>query len=170
MLQSQAAGSSVLTVVDVDFDQLTSLLNNYRLRLVLIDDGQPITGTFWGEPEAGVAGTTVYVRRDTPLHSLLHEACHIICMTPARRERLVKDAGGDELEEAAVCYLQILLADRVGGVGRDRLMRDMDSWGYSFRLGNTRAWFEQDAEDARQFLINQRLLGQNDEPVLALRS
>lgn len=170
MLQSQAAGSSVLTVVDVDFDQLTSLLNSYRLRLVLIDDGQPITGTFWGEPEAGVAGTTVYVRRDTPLHSLLHEACHIICMTPARRERLVKDAGGDELEEAAVCYLQILLADRVGGVGRDRLMRDMDSWGYSFRLGNTRAWFEQDAEDARQFLINQRLLGQNDEPVFKLRS
>ena len=170
MLQSQAAGSSVLTVVDVDFDQLTSLLNSYRLRLVLIDDGQPITGTFWGEPEAGVAGPTVYVRRDTPLHSLLHEACHIICMTPARRERLVKDAGGDELEEAAVCYLQILLADRVGGVGRDRLMRDMDSWGYSFRLGNTRAWFEQDAEDARQFLINQRLLGQNDEPVFALRS
>lgn len=170
MLQSQAAGSSVLTVVDVDFDQLTSLLNSYRLRLVLIDDGQPITGTFWGEPEAGVAGTTVYVRRDTPLHSLLHEACHIICMTPARRERLVKDAGGDELEEAAVCYLQILLADRVGGVGRYRLMRDMDSWGYSFRLGNTRAWFEQDAEDARQFLINQRLLGQNDEPVFKLRS
>lgn len=170
MLQSQAAGSSVLIVVDVDFDQLTSLLNSYRLRLVLIDDGQPITGTFWGEPEAGVAGTTVYVRRDTPLHSLLHEACHIICMTPARRERLVKDAGGDELEEAAVCYLQILLADRVGGVGRYRLMRDMDSWGYSFRLGNTRAWFEQDAEDARQFLINQRLLGQNDEPVFKLRS
>jgi hypothetical protein len=37
-------------------------------------------------------------------------------------------------------------------VGRERLMRDMDAWGYSFRLGSTRAWFEQDAENARDFL------------------
>ena len=170
MPQAHAAESSVLTVADVDFDQLTSLIKKYRLRLVLIGDGQSITGGFWGEPEAGVAGTSVYVRRDTPLHSLLHEACHIICMTPARRRRLIKDAGGDELEEAAVCYLQILLADRIDGAGRDRLMRDMDSWGYSFRLGNTRAWFEQDAEDARQFLMNQRLLRQDDELVFTLRS
>jgi len=170
MPQAHAAESSVLTVADVDFDQLTSLIKKYRLRLVLIGDGQSITGSFWGEPEAGVAGTSVYVRRDTPLHSLLHEACHIICMTPARRRRLIKDAGGDELEEAAVCYLQILLADRIDGAGRDRLMRDMDSWGYSFRLGNTRAWFEQDAEDARQFLMNQRLLRQDDELVFTLRS
>jgi hypothetical protein len=31
-------------------------------------------------------------------------------------------------------------------------MADMDAWGYSFRLGSTRAWFEADAEDAREFL------------------
>ena len=31
-------------------------------------------------------------------------------------------------------------------------MRDMDDWGYSFRLGSTEAWFEADAEDARAWL------------------
>ena len=30
--------------------------------------------------------------------------------------------------------------------------RDMDEWGYSFRLGNARTWFEQDADDARAWL------------------
>jgi hypothetical protein len=28
----------------------------------------------------------------------------------------------------------------------------MDAWGYSFRLGSTRAWFEHDADEARVFL------------------
>jgi hypothetical protein len=31
-------------------------------------------------------------------------------------------------------------------------MQDMDAWGYSFRLGSTAAWFEADAEDARDWL------------------
>jgi hypothetical protein len=34
----------------------------------------------------------------------------------------------------------------------------MDAWGYSFRLGSARAWFEQDAEDARAFLEARGLL------------
>ena len=50
------------------------------------------------------------------------------------------NAGGDDLEESAVCFLQVILADFLDGVGRDRLMRDMDAWGYSFRLGSTAAW------------------------------
>ena len=37
-------------------------------------------------------------------------------------------------------------------------MADMDAWGYSFRLGSTRAWFERDAEDARAWLAERRLL------------
>jgi hypothetical protein len=37
-------------------------------------------------------------------------------------------------------------------VGRARLMADMDAWGYSFRLGSTQAWFEQDAAEALAFL------------------
>ena len=73
-------------------------------------------------------------------------------MTPERRAGLDRDAGGDDPEESAVCYLQILLADALAGVGRERMMQDMDAWGYSFRLGSTRAWFEGDAEDARAWL------------------
>ena len=34
----------------------------------------------------------------------------------------------------------------------------MDAWGYSFRLGSTRAWFERDAEDARAWLAARSLL------------
>jgi hypothetical protein len=37
-------------------------------------------------------------------------------------------------------------------------MRDMDAWGYSFRLGSTQAWFEQDAENARLWLEARDLL------------
>ena len=29
----------------------------------------------------------------------------------------------------------------------------MDAWGYSFRLGSTAAWFERDASDARDWLL-----------------
>ena len=148
----------VTVVADVRYIDLVRLLSRYGLALNLLDDGCPITGSYWGEPEAGVVGRAVYVRRDTPVHSLLHEACHVICMTGHRRARLVRDAGGDELEEAAVCYLQIVLADLIRGVGSQRLMRDMDAWGYSFRLGNTRTWFESDAADAREWLVQQALL------------
>jgi hypothetical protein len=55
--------------------------------------------------------------------------------------------------------LQIVLADGLPGVGSDRLMADMDAWGYSFRLGSTRAWFENDAEDARAWLREKELPG-----------
>ncbi len=75
-------------------------------------------------------------------------------MTPERRAGLDRDAGGDDLEESAVCYLQVLLADELPRVGSERLCADMDEWGYSFRLGNTRAWFQTDAADARQWLID----------------
>ncbi|NNF40171.1 MAG: hypothetical protein HKN64_02245 [Woeseiaceae bacterium] len=159
----------MLTVNDISRAKVRALLANYGLEIVVQPDGEPITGSYWGEPEAGIVRTTVYARRDTPVHSLLHEACHVICMTPARRESLAVNAGGDDLEEAAVCYLQIVLADRLEDVGSERLMRDMDAWGYSFRLGSTRDWFLQDAQDARQFLINQRLLTESGEATLALR-
>ena len=123
-----------------------------------------ITGSFWGDPEAGVVGHSVYVRGDTPVHSFLHESCHVICMDGERRDGLDRDAGGDDLEEAAVCYLQVVLADCIEGVGRDRLMADMDAWGYSFRLGSTRDWFEKDAEDARKFLMNHGLIDESGGP------
>ncbi len=129
------------------------LLNRYGLQLTLVAPGELIPGSYWGESEAGLRGDRLYARLDTPVHSVLHEASHYICMTPERRAGLDRDAGGDDPEESAVCYLQVLLADELPGVGRERLFSDMDAWGYSFRLGNTRAWFNSDAEDARTWLV-----------------
>ena len=85
-------------------------------------------------------------------------------MTAERRAGLNRDAGGGDLEEAAVCYLQILLAALLPTVGRDRLMSDMDAWGYSFRLGSARHWFEFDAEDARNWLLQYQLIDESDCP------
>ena len=77
--------------------------------------------------------------------------------------------GGDDLEESSVCYLQIILADYLDGVGRDRLMQDMNSWGYSFRLGSTERWFAEDADDARAWLRARNLLTTADKPQFRLR-
>lgn len=149
---------------------LYALLARYKLTLHVQLDEEPIKSSFWGDREAGVVGQNVYVRSDTPIHSLLHETCHIICMTTQRRQSLDRDAGGDDIEEAAVCYLQVVLAREISDVGSDRLMLDMDLWGYSFRLGSTSAWFENDAEDARQWLIDKRLLSDENEPTFSLRT
>jgi hypothetical protein len=159
----------MILVSDVPFAALISLLQRYDLDLVQQAEDTAISGSFWGDREAGIIGRCVYVRADTPVHSLLHEACHVICMTEERRSSLVRDAGGDDLEESAVCYLQVVLADRIEGVGRDRLMLDMDAWGYSFRLGNTRDWFQTDAEDAVDFLMNHGLLNAAGESTFRLR-
>jgi hypothetical protein len=158
-----------MTVADVGEDVLAGLLRQYGLKLTVQPEHEPIRGSFWGESEAGVVGRVVYVRPDTPVHSFLHESCHVICMDDARRAGLDRDAGGDDLEEAAVCYLQVLLADLIEGVGRERVMADMDAWGYSFRLGSTREWFDNDAEDARGFLLNHGLIDNRDVPTLRLR-
>ncbi len=154
---------------DVGHETLAALLHRYGLELVVEPDGHEITGSFWGDSEAGVVGKSVFVRPDTPVHSFLHESCHVVCMDGRRRDALDRDAGGDDLEEAAVCLLQVLLADHIEGAGRDRIMADMDRWGYSFRLGCTRAWFERDAEDAHQFLLNHGLIDESGAPTFALR-
>ena len=159
----------MLTVADVGADEEVGVLRGGSRKIKIKAPGEAIAGSFWGDSEAGVVGRTVYVRADTPVHSFLHESCHVICMDGARRDALVRDAGGDDLEEAAVCYLQILLADYIDGVGRDRLMIDMDAWGYSFRLGGTRAWFEGDADDARIFLEKHGLVSDGGAPAFVLR-
>jgi hypothetical protein len=84
-------------------------------------------------------------------------------LPPERRAAVHTDATDSIEEEDATCYLQIVLADALPGVGRLRLMADMDAWGYSFRLGSTRAWFEQDAENARRWLVEHGLLGTGGE-------
>jgi len=153
----------MLRLADCDLSGVLRLLCEYGLDLRLIDPGQLIPGSYWGENEAGLQGTTLLARVDTPLHSILHEAAHFICMAPERRVGLDRDAGGDDLEETAVCYLQILLADRLRAFGRVALWRDMDEWGYSFRLGGAQVWFEQDAEEARQWLIAHGLIDRHDQ-------
>ena len=145
--------AAVLRLNAIDRVAFALLLGRYHLELALIAPGELIPGSYWGESEAGLRGERLYARLDTPVHSVLHEASHYICMTPERRAGLERDAGGDDPEETAVCFLQVLLADELPGVGRTRLFVDMDAWGYSFRLGSARAWFEQDAEDARQWLL-----------------
>lgn len=142
----------MLLLSGVDRIAVAALLDRYGLRLGLVAPQETIPGSYWGESEAGLRGDRLYARLDTPVHSVLHEASHYICMTPERRAGLDRDAGGDDLEESAVCYLQVLLAGELRGVGVDRAFADMDAWGYSFRLGSTQAWFESDAEDARKWL------------------
>lgn len=165
-----ATATGVLELADVDIDAVRALLARYDLTLVQIDEAAPIPGSYWGEPEAGVIAYTVYARADTPLHSLLHEAGHLIVAAPERRAQIHTDASDSQAEEDATCYLQILLADELAGVGRARLMRDMDAWGYSFRLGSARAWFEQDADDARAWLVRRGLIPcQNSADMVDLR-
>jgi hypothetical protein len=165
-----AGKPTVVVVADVPVRILQALLSRYDLSLIVQADGTAIRGSFWGDPEAGIVRRHVYVRRDTPVHSLLHEAAHIVCMTGQRRQCLDRDAGGDDIEEAAVCYLQVKLAAEIETLGSDRLMRDMDTWGYSFRVGSTAQWFASDAEDARDWLFRHGLLTPDFRPTFTLRA
>ena len=160
---------SVLHLSHVDRVALAMLLGRYGMQLTLIAPQEVIPGSYWGESEAGLKGDRLYARLDTPVHSVLHEASHYICMTPERRAGLDRDAGGDDAEESAVCYLQVLLADELRGVGKERLSSDMDSWGYSFRLGDTRSWFNSDAADARAWLLERGVIDSNSRLTGQLR-
>jgi hypothetical protein len=150
-------------------DSLNETLGRYGLHIVQVAADAPIPGSYWGESEAGLVGDRLFLRDDTPVHSAMHEACHFICMDEMRRGRLHTDAGGDVAEENAVCYLQGLLADRVRDYGRARLFDDMDAWGYTFRLGSARAWFEQDADDARTWLLDHGIIDEDQHPTGQLR-
>lgn len=160
----------MLCIGDLPRAALPALANRFGLSVAFVTDGQPITGSFWGEPEAGIVGTTLYVRGDTPLHSALHELSHLVCMSAARRAALVRDAGGDDDEESAVCYLQILLANEIDGAGQERLMKDMNDWGYSFRLGTTERWFRDDANDAAYWLQARGIVDKNNCLLWRLRN
>ena len=159
----------VLRLADVETAAVIVLLARFDLRLRTCEAGQPIPASYWGEPEAGIDGDCLYARGDTPLHSILHETSHYICMDAERRRTLHRDAGSDDAEENAVCYLQILLADEIESFGRERMLADMDRWGYSFRLGSSRAWFEQDAADALEWLRLQDLVDPRQRPRFRLR-
>ena len=146
-----------------------ALLQRYSINFSRIPDGEAILGSFWGDSEAGLIASTLYARADTPLHSVLHESCHYICMHPRRRATLHTNAGGSVLEECAVCYLSILLAEQLPGYSTTKMFHDMDEWGYSFRLGSAAAWFHEDADDAAQWLLGHGLIDANGQPLWNLR-
>lgn len=150
---------------------LRDIFARYGLALCWLADDAEIPGSYWGECEAGLLQSTLYVRADTPLHSALHEGCHYVCADDARRAELHTDAGGDDVEECAVCYLSVVLAAAIPGFGSVRMLRDMDAWGYSFRLGSAARWLREDAEDARDWLKTHKLpheLGSEDVASLAM--
>lgn len=161
---------TVLLSKDINIEHLQSLLDRYGMALKIIDANKPIPGSFWQPPEAGLIDNTLYIRPDTPVHSALHETCHYICMDKLRRENLDTNAGGDYQEEDAVCYLQILLSDYIKEMNHHRMLTDMDEWGYSFRLGSAKAWFEKDAEDAQQWLVRHRIIDKTNKTTGLLRS
>ncbi|WP_207906888.1 hypothetical protein [Luteibacter rhizovicinus] len=152
-----AEDDGVLRLGDIGFDAPRALLAGYGLTLIETPAGEPIPGSYWGESEAGIIGSAVYARADTPVHSMLHESCHLLVLPADRRAAVHTDATDSIEEEDATCYLQIVLADELPGVGRERLMDDMDRWGYTFRLGSTHAWFENDATEAQRFLSERGL-------------
>jgi len=158
--------SDVLRLRDVGVDTLSHLLLPFGLGVEEVPAATAIPGSHWGDDEAGLIRNTLFVRSDTPVHSALHEACHWLLMDEARRRILHTDAGGTAAEEDAVCYLQILLADKVHGFGRQRCLADMDAWGYSFRLGSACAWFKSDAEDAQATLVAHGVLSDGATEIL----
>lgn len=161
--------NAVLRLGDVGKEAVIVLLARYGLQLEQVADNDSIPGSYWHEDEAGIIGLTVLARHDTPLHSILHESCHIICMDETRRAVLHTDAGGEYAEEDAVCYLQILLANLIPGFGLERMWQDMDAWGYTFRLGSAQRWFQEDADDAVEWLVKHGLLTPNGDFIFQLR-
>ena len=160
---------AVLLCSDINLEHLEALLARYDLSVASVRPNEPIPGTFWQEPEAGLIDNILYIRDDTPVHSALHEACHYICMDQQRRDKLDTNAGGDYEEENGVCYLQILLSEYIPEMGKNRMFSDMDEWGYSFRLGSSRTWFQSDAEDAVAWLQKHDLVERNNRPSWKLR-
>lgn len=169
MSDSTAISTAILRLADFDSAALTHLLVHFGLTLETLAPGLPIPGSFWGDEEAGLRADTLFARGDTPLHSILHESGHYVCMDPPRRSGLDTNAGGDYDEENAVCYWQIAVTDHLPGIDRTHMCAAMDAWGYTFRLGSAAAWFEYDAEDARAWLAHYGLLDTTGSVRFAVR-
>ena len=160
---------AILLCSEIKAEHLDDLLQRFGLEVKRMPANQPLPGSFWKAPEAGLIGDVLYISDETPVHSALHESCHYICMDQQRRSQLHTDAGGTAIEENATCYLQILLSDFIPEMGRKRSFKDMDEWGYSFRLGSAQAWFEQDAEEVLQWLLQHKLIDIEQQPCFIVR-
>lgn len=160
----------VLRCAELAAGAIDELAGRYRLTAVAVGIEMPIPGSYWGAPEAGLTGRQIFWRPDTPVHSLLHELAHFVCMDAARRGCLDTNAGGDDDEECAVCYLEVLLAGCLRGFDSDRCLADMDAWGYSFREGSACRWFDGDGREARAWLLRQRLIVSDGTPTWRVRN
>ena len=147
---------------------IIDLLSRYSLKITEVTS-DAIPGSFWGDSEAGIIANEIFVRQDTPVHSLMHEACHFICMDQTRRSKLDTNAEGDYDEENAVCYLQIYLSGFISDYSSLKMMNDMDIWGYTFRLGSAKKWYENDADDALAWLKKERIFNQKSHTTWVLR-
>ena len=166
---SEVDPTTVLNCDQQRQQQLVTLLQPYGIEIEHITNNDTIPGSFFGDREAGLIDNKLYLRHDTPVHSALHESGHYICMDQQRRDNLDTNAEGDFDEENGVCYLHILLADHLPDLDKETMMIDMDRWGYTFRLGSAKAWFEQDAEDAKDWLQQHQLIDQHQQPTWQLR-
>src|SRR3546814_2224481 len=95
--------AAVMPCAELGLVSLRALLEPLGLRIAEVADDLPIPGSYWGDREAGLIADTLYVRGDTPVHSALHEACHWLCADATRRQSLHTNAGGEDVEEHAVC-------------------------------------------------------------------
>jgi len=166
-MSSDVPGEPVARVMRcgaVDAERIERILDRFGVTGIVRAPEATIPGSYWGEPEAGLAGDRLYFRADTPVHSLLHELAHYVCMDPVRRVSLDTDAGGGDEEECAVCYLEVLLAEYLEPFSAERCLADMDAWGYSFREGSARAWFFGDGREARDWLLARGLIGDDGTP------
>ena len=143
---------------DLNSESINAVLKRYGLNINCLNFDREIPHSFWGAPEAGRLKNTLYVRGDTPIHSILHESAHYVCMSQNQRECNEVDAQGTYAEENATCYLQIMLADYIEGYCRQQAFKDMDAWGYSFRLGSAFCWFTDDAEEVKYWLIQHDII------------
>tara|TARA_R110002049_G_scaffold225521_1_gene397413 strand:+ start:36669 stop:37157 length:489 start_codon:yes stop_codon:yes gene_type:complete len=155
---------------NIQSPDLRSLFNRFGLILEEVDINDDIPYSFWGAPEAGRFRSTLYAREDTPIHSILHEACHFICMPPEQRNSDAHDAGGSALIENACCYLQLVLSDYIPSFNKAIHMHDMNVWGYNFRLGSAARWFHVDSDDASQWLVSHNIIDSQFQPTWQLRS
>ena len=71
-------GLTTVLLGDAMLGPVQQLLARFGVTLRLVADGMPIEASYWGEPEAGLVGSQVHARLDTPVHSVLHEAARRI--------------------------------------------------------------------------------------------
>lgn len=152
------SANTVIPCAALDANALAAWVRRHGMRLCWVEAAAPIPGSYWGDEEAGLIGDQLYVRADTPVHSLLHELGHWLCMDADRRAAVHTDACGSDTEEHAVCFLQALLAHDLPGYSQAQLFADMDAWGYHFIKGSARAWFAEDSDDAQSYLTTHGLL------------